>query len=97
MLTTVGVEGRVARAQRGSRVVDGEFHEWHELWPVVTAVSGKGAQDVDDDAINTLDLARGGVLVLQAQDEGGAIQKELVKRVSETCRAGVGQARVTEH
>ena len=72
VLATVSVEGSVAGAERRRRIIDGEFDQRHKCWPVVAALVGEGAQDVGDDTIDALHLARGVVVVWRAKHQGGA-------------------------
>ena len=72
VLAAVGVEGRVAGAERRRRVVDRKLDQRHELGPVVAALAGEGAQHVGDDAVDALRLGVGVVVVRRAEDELGA-------------------------
>ena len=87
MLATVGVEGRVTGPERRHRVIKRELNQRHEGGPVVGPLAGKGAQDVGNDTVDALDLARGVVVVRRAEDERSTsasckpVQKALVKRV----------------
>ena len=72
MLAAVGVEGRVAGAERRGGVVDRELRQRHEGRPVVGTLAGEGAQDVGDDAVDAFYLAGGVVMMRRAVDERGA-------------------------
>ena len=69
MLAAVSVEGCVAGPERRRRVIDGKFNQRDERRPVVGALTGKGAQDIGNDAIDALNLAGGVMMVWRAEDE----------------------------
>ena len=69
MLAAISVEWRVAGAERGRQVVDGNLDERHQVWPVVAPFAGEGAQNVADDAVDALDLAGCVVVMLLAEHE----------------------------
>ncbi len=73
------------------------------LRPVVTTLSGEGAQDIGYTTVDTLDLAGGVVVVRRAKDQRGA-QRGMQSRPADTgvtrVTVGdedVGQTHVTEH
>ena len=72
MLTAVGVERGIPRAQRRCRIIDGKLHEWEEGRPIILPLRDEGAEHVGDDSIDTFGLGVRVMMVRRPKDQSSA-------------------------
>ena len=72
MLTAVGVEWGIPRAQRRCRIIDGKLHEWEEGKPIILPLRDEGAEHVGDDSIDAFSLGIRIMMVRRSKDQSSA-------------------------